>query len=210
MSALLDALHQPHTQLLLRLVLGGLLLLAGAAKLADRRAFYDAVAEYDVLPSRLQWPFAMLVPLAEVTLGALLLLGFGTRAAAALATPLFLSFSIAIGVNMLRGREFDCHCFGAAQRERIGWPGFLRSLALVVAALVVAVGASRFGALELAFFGANGDLPPASEALPIVLVAAVVFDVLFLLPETLAFRQLFHRANARRGQHAHREHGGAA
>jgi len=210
MSVLLDALHQPHTQLLLRLVLGGLLLLAGATKLADRRAFYEAVADYDLLPSRLQWPFAMLVPLAEVTLGALLLLGLGTRVAAALATPLFLSFAIAIGVNVLRGRQFDCHCFGTAQRERIGWPSLVRSVALVLAALAVAAGASRFGSLELALFGANGHLPPASEAVPIVLLAAVVFDVLFLLPETLAFREVFRRMNARRGQHAHHEAGRAA
>jgi uncharacterized membrane protein YphA (DoxX/SURF4 family) len=202
MSALLDALHQPHTQLLLRLVLGGLLLLAGVTKLAGRRAFYEAVADYDVLPGLLQRPFAALVPLVEVTLGALLLLGLGTRAAAALATPLFLSFGIAIGINMLRGRNFDCHCFGAAQRERIGWPALIRSAALVLAALVVAIGASRFGSLELALFGSNGDLPSEGEAIPMIFLAAVVFDVLFLLPETLAFREIFRRAQAERMRHA--------
>ena len=45
MTQLLDALGQPHVQLLLRLVLGGLLLLAGVTKLADRESFRQAVAE---------------------------------------------------------------------------------------------------------------------------------------------------------------------
>lgn len=208
MTDSLDALSQPHAQLLLRLVLGGLLLLAGVTKLADRSAFYEAVADYDVLPSRLQRPFAAFVPLAETSLGVLLLLGLGTGVAAALAAPLFLSFGIAIGINLLRGRHVDCHCFGAVHSERIGWSALLRAVALVLAALVVAAGASRFGALEAALFGSTEDLPPASEVVPIVFLAAVVFDVLFLLPETLAFRAAFAQTRARRHDPAsgHRPH----
>jgi uncharacterized membrane protein YphA (DoxX/SURF4 family) len=205
MPALLDALHQPHTQLLLRLVLGGLLLLAGVTKLADRPAFRAAVADYRMLPGWLERPFAALAPLAEVTLGTLLLLGLGTRVTAALATPLFLSFGLAIGVNLARGRDFDCHCFGSAQRERIGWPSLIRALALALGALAVAAGGSRFGSLELALFGSNGHLPSAGEVIPIVFLAAVVFDALFLLPETLAFRSIFVEARAagQRQSHAH-------
>ena len=203
MSPFLDALHQPHIQLLLRLVLGVLLLLAGAAKLTDRSAFYQAVADYDVLPGWLERPFAALVPLVEVTLGGLLLAGLGTRAAAALATPLFLSFGVAIAVNVVRGRNFDCHCFGSAQRDRIGWAALVRSMALVAGALVVALGASHFGSLELAFFGSNDNLPAASETIPVIFLAAVVFDALFLVPEALAFRDAFRRARSERAGHEH-------
>jgi uncharacterized membrane protein YphA (DoxX/SURF4 family) len=204
MSSFLDALHQPHVQLLLRLVLGGLLLLAGVSKLTDRAAFREAVANYDVLPLWLERPFAALVPLMETALGVLLLIGLGTRVAAALAAPLFLSFAIAIGINVWRGRSFDCQCFGAAQREGIGPTALLRSSLLVLGALVVAIGASRFGSVELALFGSAGHLPPASEAIPVVFLAAVVFDVLFLLPETVAFQQTF-----RRRPHAHNHEGHA-
>ena len=57
MSDFLDLLRQPHILLLLRLVLGALLLIAGVTKLLDRAAFYDAVTEYDVLPSKMTRPF---------------------------------------------------------------------------------------------------------------------------------------------------------
>ncbi len=198
MTQLLDALHQPHVQLLLRLVLGGLLLLAGLSKLADRPSFRQAVAEYQVLPRQLGRPFAALLPWLETTLGILLLLGLGTAVAASLATPLFLSFGLAIGVNLRRGRHFDCHCFGSVRSERIGWPALLRSAALVLAALAVALGASRFGALESVLFGSTDGLPSAGEVIPIVFLAAVVFDVLILLPEALAFQAGFARALATR------------
>ncbi len=191
MTEISDLLHQPHAQLLLRLVLGGLLLLAGLTKLADRASVRQAVADYEVLPGHLERPFAALLPWLETALGALLLLGLGTTIAAALATPLFLSFALAIGVNLVRGRHFDCHCFGSVRSERIGWPALLRSAALVLAAVLVATGASRFGALDAALFGSAANLPPAGEVIPIVFLAAVVFDVLILLPEAVAFRTIF-------------------
>ena len=193
MTEVLSALEQPHTQLLLRLIVGGLLLLAGVTKLVDRDGFRDAVAEYKILPAALERPFALAVPLLETALGILLLLGLGTPFAAALATPLFLSFGLAIGLNLARGRDFNCHCFGAVQSEQIGWPALVRSLALAFAALTVALGASRFGAVESALFGTS-ELPPASEVIPIVLLAFVLFDALLLLPEAIATQLSFRRA----------------
>src|SRR3989337_585061 len=105
MSDLLDAIGQPHVQLLLRLTLGGLLVLAGVSKLADRHAFRQAVAEYQVLPAALERPFAMALPWLETAFGALLLLGLGTAVVAALAAALFLTLGIAIGINLGAGRR---------------------------------------------------------------------------------------------------------
>jgi len=191
MTVFLDALHQPHVQLLLRLLLGGLLLLAGLSKLAGRESFRAAVAEYKVLPGAFERPFATVVPWLEVGLGVALLLGLGMTAAAALAVPLFLSFGIAIGVNIARGRAFDCHCFGAVQRDPIGAGALARSLALAVAALVVAIGTSRFGALEHPLFGSSASMPSMAEIVPVVFLAALIIDVLVLLPETVAVRHAY-------------------
>ncbi len=199
MTQFLGALDQPHVQLLLRLVLGGLLLLAGATKLADRASFRQAIAEYEVLPRHLEQPFAALFPWLEVAVGALLLLGLGGAIAAWLAVPVFLSFGVAIGVNLLRGRRFDCHCFGSVHSEEIGWLPLLRSGGLVLVSLVVALGFGRFGALDLVFFGSDGELPPAVEVIPVVFLAAVIFDVLILLPEVFSFRAGVSRLYARHG-----------
>jgi len=210
MTGLLDTIDQPHIQLLLRLLVGGLLVLAAVTKLADRNAFRSAVAEYDVLPAALERPFAALLPLVELTLGGLLLLGLATEAAAWLAVPVFLSFAIAIGGNLLRGRDFNCHCFGAVQSDQIGWPALTRSLLLAGAALTVALGASRFGALDGALFGGTAGLPPVSEAIPMVLLALVLFNGLLILPEALATRTSFRRAYGSRGGHSHSHHHAAA
>lgn len=190
MSDVLDALNQHHVQLLLRLTLGGLLGLAAFTKLTDREAFRAAVAEYKLLPGSLERPFAAVLPVVELTLSALLLLGLGTMIAAAIAMPVFLSFSFAIGVNMARGRNLQCHCFGSVQSEPIGWWALVRSIAFAIAALIVALGASRFGAVESLFLSADG-LPPISEIIPVVLLAFVVFDVIILLPEAISTQLSF-------------------
>jgi uncharacterized membrane protein YphA (DoxX/SURF4 family) len=204
MTELLDALGQPHVQLLLRLVLGGVLLLAGVTKLLDRESFRGAVAEYEVLPAGFERAFAGAVPVIEVTLGALLLVGLGTATAAALAAVLFLTFAFAIGVNLSRGRHFNCHCFGAVQSDPIGAGTLARALALAAVAIVVAVGASGFGSLGAALTGSTDDLPSASEIIPIVFIAFVIIDVLVLLPELLSFNRTMQRVRA--GHH----HGGRA
>jgi uncharacterized membrane protein YphA (DoxX/SURF4 family) len=183
--------------------------LAGATKLADRRAFHAAVAEYDILPARLRRPFATFVPVAEIALGSLLLLGLLTVVAAGLAAPLFLSFSIAIGANMLRGRSFDCHCFGSAHSDRIGWPALLRSVLLVLAAVFVAAGATRFGALDALVLGSSG-LPDVSEIIPVVFAAFVIIDVLFLLPELVAVQTAFRQMRASRTHGHGQAHGASA
>jgi uncharacterized membrane protein YphA (DoxX/SURF4 family) len=202
----LDPIRQDHVLLFLRLLLGGLLLIAGVTKLADRAAFRDAVAEYDVLPPTLARPFANLVPIVELTLGALLLFGLLTVPAAALAVPLFGSFALAIAINVSRGRHIDCHCFGSTTSDQIGWSALLRSSLLASAALYVAIGASRFGALDAALFGAE-DLPPVSDIIPVVFAAFVAVDVMFLLPEFTAIRAAFRERQAGHA-HASQAHGG--
>jgi len=196
MSELLDALDQHHLQLLLRLTLGGLLALAAVTKLLDREGFRAAVAEYKILPQALVGPFAAALPFVELTLAVMLLLGLGTVYAAALAVPVFLMFSVAIGVNMWRGRDLNCHCFGSVQSEPIGWPALIRSTSLALVALIVALGASRFGALDALIVDADG-LPPTSEVAPVVILAFLIFDVIILLPEAIATQLGFEEAYGR-------------
>lgn len=197
MSDILDALGQHHVQLLLRLMLGGLLGLAAFTKLTDLEAFRTAVAEYGLLPGSLERPFAAVLPIIELTLSAMLLLGLGTVFAATIAVPVFLSFSFAIGVNMARGRDLDCHCFGSVQSEPIGWPVLLRSITFAFAAFIVVLGASRFGAIESMFLSTDG-LPPMSEIVPVALLAFVIFDVIILLPEAIATQLSFTSSYGRR------------
>jgi hypothetical protein len=117
--------------------------LAGAVpKLLHPRGFILAVLEYRVLPERLAWLYGRLLPPLELLLALLLLSGTAVRLAAIVQSMLLLSFLIAAGINLARGRTLDCHCFGSARKRPIGWRLLLQDGVLLAASIALAVMAS--------------------------------------------------------------------
>jgi uncharacterized membrane protein YphA (DoxX/SURF4 family) len=98
--------------LLARWVLGGVWLYAGGVKLGDPWASVAAVRAYDLLPGSTVVFVGHALPILEVALGACLVLGLLTRAAAALSAALMLVFVAGIASVWMRGIEIDCGCFG--------------------------------------------------------------------------------------------------
>lgn len=98
--------------LIARLVLGVVLLVAGGLKLGNLASSVEAVRAYRMLPYELTAIVGNALPIVEVAVGLLLILGLFTRAAAAVGTLLMLAFVIAIGSVWARGISIDCGCFG--------------------------------------------------------------------------------------------------
>jgi uncharacterized membrane protein YphA (DoxX/SURF4 family) len=121
-----------------RFVLAFIFLRAGIAKLSDLSDFRTAVANYQILPARLNGTAARAVPVAELTAGLLLLLGVLPGITAAFLAALLAIFSVAIIINLARGRVFDCGCGGTAPRQ-ISWRHVAVNLALAASAVAVAL-----------------------------------------------------------------------
>jgi hypothetical protein len=100
---------------------GLLLVQAGAAKLRHYRLLPGVVANYPLLPEPLIAPFARALPIAELALGAALILGVG-RLAALAAAALLAGFAAAMAVNIARGRSWiDCGCGLSQLRQPLRW-----------------------------------------------------------------------------------------
>lgn len=100
------------TGLLARLVLGGALLVAGGLKVGSPLVAARAAQAYQILPFDVAGYVGMTLPVAEIALGLLLVLGLYTRAAAIGGTLLMLVFVAAIASAWARGLAIDCGCFG--------------------------------------------------------------------------------------------------
>lgn len=98
--------------LLVRLGLAGIWLVSGALKIADSIRTAVAVDAYDVLPTTAVPVVAAVLPVFELALGALLLVGVGTRAAAVVSALLLVVFLAGLGQAWARGLSIDCGCFG--------------------------------------------------------------------------------------------------
>ncbi|MBF4160118.1 DoxX family membrane protein [Nocardioides sp. CBS4Y-1] len=98
--------------LLVRLVVGGVWIVAGAIKLPDPDAGIDAVRAYQLLPGAVVPAVGLLLPIVEVVVGVALVLGLLTRFAAVVSCLLFVAFIAGISSAWARGITIDCGCFG--------------------------------------------------------------------------------------------------
>lgn len=95
-----------------RLVLGGVLLVAGALKLGNLGESVLAVRAYQLLPYELTDIVGVALPIVEVVVGLLLVTGTFTRISAVVGALLMLAFIIGIASAWARGLSLDCGCFG--------------------------------------------------------------------------------------------------
>ncbi|MHA3703430.1 MauE/DoxX family redox-associated membrane protein [Jatrophihabitans sp. YIM 134969] len=97
---------------LIRLGLAAIWVWAGWSKLTDPNEFVRAVRAYDATPEWLSQAIGYGLPVLELMLALLLLLGLVTRAAAAVSGLLFAVFLVGLIQAAARGIKLDCGCFG--------------------------------------------------------------------------------------------------
>jgi uncharacterized membrane protein YphA (DoxX/SURF4 family) len=130
---------QPWLGLISRLVLGGVLFIAGYLKVGTPDKSQMAVRAYEVLPISLANLIGLLLPYVEIGIGLLLILGVYTRISAALGGAIMVIFIVAIAQAWARGLTIDCGCFGGggqvAASETKYLSEIIRDTALVLLAL---------------------------------------------------------------------------
>lgn len=111
----------PYPTLISRLVLGGIFLLAGVAKIGVPDAVRYAINQYSLpIPSFIVEAMAIGMPILEVLVGVWILFGLFTRFSAVIAGAMMVIFTIALTQAWLRGLNIDCGCFGGPQANPVG------------------------------------------------------------------------------------------
>ncbi|MEW9548581.1 MauE/DoxX family redox-associated membrane protein [Nonomuraea sp. NPDC050783] len=149
-----------------RLVLGGVLIAAGALKIGNPSDSVVAVKAYQLLPDSVAVAVGYALPILEIVVGVLLVVGLLTRVAAAIAALLMLAFVFGIAWAWAHGLRIDCGCFGGGGQLGVGQEptyllDILRDFGLtLLGAWTVRFPPGRFaldGALGLGGDGADDD-----------------------------------------------------
>jgi uncharacterized membrane protein YphA (DoxX/SURF4 family) len=164
-----------------RYVLALVFIAAALPKIAARRDFERAVSNYDLLPASLVPVAASWLPRLEIVFSLALLIGFAVKPIAALCVVLLMGFSLAIAVNLRRGRRFSCGCFSTIAPRTIGWPLVVGDIGLAALAALVAL--AEPGVLTMG--GSSGSALTRDDGLAALMLAAVLV-LGFLLVSTLA------------------------
>ncbi len=128
-------LRSPYLSAILRVILGALFVMASWDKILHPARFAEDVANYALLPPLLVNLWALVLPWAEMIAGLLLILGLLSRSSSLILLLLLVSFIVAISINMIRGSQIDCGCFGSGEELAIALRRDLVMLAMGVQVL---------------------------------------------------------------------------
>ena len=140
-----------------RLLLGVVLVVAGALKMPDPAAAERAVRAYQLLPEALVGPVAFGLPVVEIAVGLALLVGVSVRAAALASAALMAVFLAAVGSAWARGLQIDCGCFGGGGQVAAGQTAYPGEVARDLGLLLVSLALARWPASRLALGGRGGQ-----------------------------------------------------
>ncbi len=124
-----------------RLVLGLLLIAAGALKVGHAPDLASAIAGFRLLPAAVVAPVALILPYFELLLGLYLIAGLFTRIAAIIGAAQFVLYAFAIASAVIRHIPANCGCFGPGDNATADWPHVFFDLVLAALAAFIAYGA---------------------------------------------------------------------
>ncbi|MGW4481458.1 MauE/DoxX family redox-associated membrane protein [Rhodococcus triatomae] len=129
---------KPVVSLFARLGLAAVWLTSGGVKLADPTQTVVAVRAYQLLPEGLVRPVAAVMPMLEIALGLLLLIGLAVRATAVASAAMLLVLIGVIASVWARGLSIDCGCFGGGGAADVDDWDYVREIARDVGFLALA------------------------------------------------------------------------
>lgn len=104
----------PWLSIAARLLVGGVWIAAGLLKLRDLDDSVRSVRNFQLLPEAMVPTVGRGLPVFEVLVGALLVVGLALRVTGALSALLQLAFVIGIASAWARGLQIECGCFGGS------------------------------------------------------------------------------------------------
>lgn len=126
----------PVFALICRLALAIIFFYAGIEKAINPIDFAVAIYNYRLLPDYAINLVAVFLPYLEIIIAINFIIGINVRGAALLSTLLFLTFAIALTINLARGLDISCGCFGATSGN-ISWFYLVRDFFLFCISLIV-------------------------------------------------------------------------
>ncbi len=143
--------HMNYLVAIGRLLLGSLLIFAGAVKVGHASDLASAIAGFRLLSAAAVAPLAIILPYFEILLGLYLVAGLFTRIAAAIATAQFVIYAAAIASAIVRGIPANCGCFGPGDAAVADWPHVAFDIGLAALAAFIVSAAPGAFALDRKF-----------------------------------------------------------
>jgi len=134
---------------LFRVIVGLIFIYSGIIKIIDTQGFSNSIYNYKLLPDLLINFLAVILPWIELITGLLLLLGITIKENALIINALLIIFIIAIIINLFRGLDINCGCFGTGNGTKIGLTKLIENFLLLIMGILLMIFDSRILSIPL-------------------------------------------------------------
>ena len=128
-----------YALIVIRIVLGVILLVAGLSKVGDLNGFAEIINNYHLIPYQLTNIFAIVIPWLEIAVGISLITGFFLRGGTFIGLILFFVFFFAVSWAYARGIDTECGCFGALLNQKVNLIKLIESTGYLIGAVLIFV-----------------------------------------------------------------------
>ena len=118
MSGLNKIMQNDYLSLLARMFIGGIFIYASIDKISNPSDFARIVYNYHLAPGDLVNLVAIILPWLELICGISVVLGLYKEGGIAIISFLTIVFTVAIGINVIRGVDLECGCFTVSSKAR--------------------------------------------------------------------------------------------
>lgn len=123
---------------LLRMILGGIFIIASIDKVADPSSFAASILNYRIISSTPALLAATFLPWMELLCGLGLLLGVFARGSSLLVLTMMILFTAIVAYAMARGLDISCGCFSQDPASgKIGWMKIGENCTLMAMSFIV-------------------------------------------------------------------------
>jgi uncharacterized membrane protein YphA (DoxX/SURF4 family) len=130
---MISFLKNTLTLLILRLIVGGIFVVAAMDKITAVAAFEQAILHYHLTGPVISMLAATVLPWLELICGLSLMMGIFPRSSASILGVLLLFFTMAVLYALVRGYDISCGCFSLDPNAgKIGWLKIIENCVLLL------------------------------------------------------------------------------
>jgi putative oxidoreductase len=141
-------INNSYVNLIFRLVLGSIFLIAASSKLADPSGFAKEIANYRILPELILNILAITLPWVELVCSIFIISGIRLKSVSFIMGILIIVFNVAVLIAMIKGLNINCGCHTKLMAEQVGWKKIFENLGLFVLACTIFISKSYKFTLE--------------------------------------------------------------
>jgi len=130
-------LNNSYINLIFRIILGAIFLIAATSKIADPSGFAGEIANYKITPQFLNNILAVALPWIELVCAIFIITGVRLKASSAILGILLIIFNVAILIALAKGLNINCGCHTKIMAEQVGWQKLLENTGMYLFAFYI-------------------------------------------------------------------------